>query len=106
LAKFETLSLTLLAALLWVPISIPVAIGVGIVISRGRVDLRDFARGNECLGRPRNPDFLLRPGEVSIPRRAVIQRLAAVADPVGRLPEAAGDGPVIARTDFRFGAKR
>jgi hypothetical protein len=23
-----------------------------------------FARGNECLGQPRNPDFLLRPGEL------------------------------------------
>lgn len=52
--KFETLLLTLLAALLWVLISIPVA----------------------------------------------------VAGPLGRLPEAAGDGPMLARTDFRFGAKR
>ena len=63
-----------------------------------------FARGNERFGRPRNPDFLLRPdelleafttltvvafeqGEVSVPRPAVIQRLAAVLGPVGPLPE-------------------
>ncbi len=62
-----------------------------------------FALGNERLGRPRNPDFLLRPGElldafaaltiiafeqgeVTVPRPAVIQRIAAVAGPVGRLP--------------------
>ena len=63
-----------------------------------------FARGNERFGRPRNPDFLLRPGElleafttltvvafeqgeVSVPRPAVIQRLAAVLGPTGLLPE-------------------
>jgi len=62
-----------------------------------------FARGNERFGRPRNPDFLLRSGEllkafaaltvvafeqgeVSIPRPAVIQRLAAVRGPMGPLP--------------------
>jgi SAM-dependent methyltransferase len=66
-----------------------------------------FALGNERFGRPRNPDFLLRPGElleafamltvvafeqgeVSTPRPAVIQRLAAVSGPLGRLPEPAG----------------
>jgi SAM-dependent methyltransferase len=64
-----------------------------------------FARGNERYGRPRNPDFLLRPGElletfstltvvafeqgeVSVPRPAVIQRLVAVLGPTGPLPEA------------------
>jgi SAM-dependent methyltransferase len=66
-----------------------------------------FARGNERLGRPRNPDFLLRPGElleafamltviafeqgeVAIPRPAVVQRIAATAGPLGRLLEPAG----------------
>ena len=66
-----------------------------------------FARGNERLGRPHNPDFLLRPGEllevfamltavafeqgcVSVPRPSVIQRIAAVAGPPGRLPESVG----------------
>jgi SAM-dependent methyltransferase len=65
-----------------------------------------FARGNERFGRPHNPDFLLRPGEllrafamltvvafeqgeISVPRPAVIQRIAAVAGPLGHLP-----GPV------------
>jgi len=62
-----------------------------------------FAVGNERLGRPHNPDFLLRPselleafamltvvafeqGEVAVPRPAMIQRIAAVAGPIGRLP--------------------
>jgi SAM-dependent methyltransferase len=62
-----------------------------------------FARGNERFGRPRNPDFLLRSGElleafstltvvafeqgqVSAPRPAVIQRLAAVRGPMSALP--------------------
>ena len=66
-----------------------------------------FALGNERFGRPHNPDFLLRPGElleafamltvvafeqgeVSAPRPAVIQRIAAVAGPIGRLPEPVG----------------
>jgi SAM-dependent methyltransferase len=66
-----------------------------------------FARGNERFGRPRNPDFLLRPGElleafatlavvafeqgeVSAPRPAVIQRIAAVAGQPGRLPQPPG----------------
>ena len=64
-----------------------------------------FAHGNERFGRPRNPDFLLRPGElleaftaltvvafeqgqVSAPRPAVVQRLAGVLGPMGSLPEA------------------
>jgi SAM-dependent methyltransferase len=64
-----------------------------------------FAVGNERFGRPRNPEFLLRrgelieafaaltivafeEGEVSLPRPAVIQRIAAVAGLFGRLPEA------------------
>jgi SAM-dependent methyltransferase len=63
-----------------------------------------FALGNERLGRPRNPDFLLRPGElleafamltviafeqgeIASSRPAVIQRIAAVAGPLGPLPQ-------------------
>jgi hypothetical protein len=63
--------------------------------------------GNERFGRPQNPDFLLRPselldafakltviafeqGEITAPRSAVIQRIAAIAGPLCRLPEAAG----------------
>lgn len=57
-----------------------------------------FARGNDRFGRPRNPDFLLRPnelleafagrltivafeqGRIDLPRPAVIQRLCATRD--------------------------
>ena len=63
-----------------------------------------FARGNERFGHPRNPDFLLRPGElleafatltvvafeqgeVSAPRPAMIQRIAAVRGSLGPLPQ-------------------
>jgi SAM-dependent methyltransferase len=66
-----------------------------------------FARGNENFGRPASPDFLLRPGElleafatltvvafeqgeVSLPRPAVIQRLAGILGPLGPLPQAVG----------------
>src|SRR5215472_16704317 len=77
------------------------------VVPGGVLIYETFSRGNERFGRPRNPDFLLCPGElleafamltivafeqgeVSIPRPAVIQRLTAVAGWLGRLPEAAG----------------
>lgn len=61
-----------------------------------------FAAGNETFGRPRNPDFLLRPGEllemvrgtldvvafedgsVDTPRPAMVQRIAAVRPPFDR----------------------
>ena len=64
-----------------------------------------FARGNERFGRPANPDFLLRPGElldavrgrltvvayehgeIASPRPAVIQRICAVADGAGAPPK-------------------
>jgi SAM-dependent methyltransferase len=63
------------------------------------------AQGNERFGRPRNPDFLLRPGElleafrglttvafeqgdVTLPRLAAVQRIAAVKGPIGQLPQA------------------
>lgn len=63
-----------------------------------------FMLGNETLGRPSNPDFLLRPGElldrarprltvvafeqgrVDTPRPAFVQRICAVAAGVGWLP--------------------
>ena len=77
------------------------------VAAGGVLIYETFARGNERFGRPQNPDFLLLPGElldafailtviafeqgeVSAPRPAVIQRIAAVAGPVGRLPEPVG----------------
>jgi SAM-dependent methyltransferase len=76
----------------------------GALTEGGALIYETFARGNESFGTPRNPDFLLRPGElldaftaltvvafeqgqVSIPRPAVIQRLAAVRGPIGPLPE-------------------
>ena len=67
--------------------------------SGGVLIYQTFALGNERFGRPRNPDFLLRPGEllvafeqgeVSVPRPAVIQRIAAVAGPLRSLPEPVG----------------
>lgn len=63
-----------------------------------------FAVGNEAYGRPTNPDFLLRDGElleavsgtlsvvafeagyVERPNPAVVQRIAAVRDPEGPIP--------------------
>jgi SAM-dependent methyltransferase len=83
------------------------AIAKAIAPDGGVLIYETFALGNERFGRPYNPDFLLRPGElleafaaltvvafeqgeVTAPRRAVIQRIAAVAGPLGRLPEAAG----------------
>ncbi len=69
-----------------------------------------FALGNERFGPPRNPDFLLRPGElltacqglsviafeqgkVSRPRPAVVQRIAARSGAVGMLPALDAIGP-------------
>lgn len=69
----------------------------------GTVIYETFAEGNERFGRPRNPDFLLRPGalleafaalsvvgfeqgEVALPRPAVVQRIAAINGPIGQLP--------------------
>lgn len=69
----------------------------------GTLTYGTFTRGNGSFGTPRSPDFLLRPGElfkaftaltvvvleqgqVSIPRPAVIQRLAPVRGPMGSLP--------------------
>jgi SAM-dependent methyltransferase len=77
------------------------AIG-GALAPGGIVIYETFALGNERFGRPRNPDFLLRPGElleafamltvvafeqgqVAAPRRAVIQRIAALAGPIDLL---------------------
>ena len=77
---------------LWRPILPPI---VGLVAPGGILLYETFARGNEAFGRPRNPDFLLRPGElleavrgrldliayeqrvIAAPKRAVVQRIAA-----------------------------
>ena len=70
---------------------------VAAVAPGGCLIYETFAAGNERFGRPTNPDFLLRPGElldavrgrltvlayenleVAEPRPAVVQRIAAVA---------------------------
>jgi len=70
----------------------------------GAVLYETFMLGNERFGRPSNPDFLLRPGEllavfgseltvvafeqgiVDEPRPAAVQRIAAVKGPSGILP--------------------
>src|SRR5438270_5994389 len=83
----------------------PLLPAIGRALAPGGVVIYEtFALGNERFGRPQNPDFLLRPGElleafakltmaafeqgeVAVPRPAVIQRVAAVAGPMGRLPE-------------------
>jgi SAM-dependent methyltransferase len=69
---------------------------VGTVAPGGALVYETFAHGNERLGRPSNPDFLLRPGElleavrgrlrvlayedlyVERPKPAMVQRIAAV----------------------------
>jgi SAM-dependent methyltransferase len=84
----------------------PLLPAIGQALAPGGVLIYEtFAVGNERHGRPRNPDFLLRAGElleafaqltvvafeqgeVTTPRPAVIQRIAAVAGPLGSLPEA------------------
>jgi SAM-dependent methyltransferase len=78
---------------------------------RGVLIYETFAVGNERYGRPSNPAFLLRPGEllavfgsalqvvayeagrVSVPKPAVLQRLCAVrcAEPVDLEPTQPGD---------------
>ena len=83
---------------------LPTCLGPG-----GVLIYQTFAVGNECFGRPSNPEFLLRPnellesfaatltvvgyewGEIREPRPAVIQRICAVKSPdaIPRLPPAA-----------------
>ena len=82
----------------------PLFPGIAAALAAGGVLIYEtFATGNERLGRPRNPDFLLQPGELieafaglsvvafeqgeaTAPRPAVIQRIAALNGPLGSLP--------------------
>ena len=75
---------------------------VAAVAPGGVLVYETFAAGNERFGRPSNPDFLLRPGElldavagrlrvlayedliVDRPKRAAVQRIVAAAEPVHR----------------------
>ena len=78
-----------------------------------------FAAGNERYGRPSNPDFLLRDGElfertrplgliafeqglISAPKRAVVQRICAVRDGGSPVPL---DGPLESADGNAFGLK-
>jgi SAM-dependent methyltransferase len=75
----------------------------GALAAQGLLLYETFMHGQERFGRPTNPDFLLRPGEllqafaglavlafeqgrVETPRPAVIQRLAALNGVIGPLP--------------------
>lgn len=82
----------------------PLLPAIGAALAPGGILIYEtFALGNERLGQPRNPDFLLRPdelleafagltviafeqGEVTRPRPAMIQRIAAIDGPLGKLP--------------------
>jgi SAM-dependent methyltransferase len=86
----------------------PLLGAIGRALAPGGVVIYEtFAQGNERFGRPSNPDFLLQPGEllaafatltvvafeqgeVSAPRPAVIQHIAAIAGPFGRLQPGSG----------------
>jgi len=77
---------------------------IGALRPGGVLIYETFMVGNETLGKPSNPDFLLQPGElldrvrtqltvmafeqgrVSHPSPAFVQRICAVAAEVGRLP--------------------
>ncbi|HZB92172.1 MAG TPA: SAM-dependent methyltransferase [Stellaceae bacterium] len=93
----------LVANYLWRPLlpSLAAALAPG-----GALLYETFMRGQERFGRPTDPNFLLRPGEllaafmaplaiiafeqgeVATPRPAMVQRLAAVKGAPGRLPSA------------------
>jgi hypothetical protein len=83
----------------------PLLAGIAAALAPGGVLIYEtFMAGNERFGKPSNPDFLLRPGElldayagrlaivafeqgkVESPRLAAVQRIAAVNGPPGRLP--------------------
>jgi hypothetical protein len=69
---------------------------IALIAPGGALLYETFAAGHEALGRPRNPDFLLRPGElfeavrgrlhvvayeqrrIERPRPAMVQRIAAL----------------------------
>jgi SAM-dependent methyltransferase len=86
----------------------PLLPAIGPALAPGGVVIYEaFAQGSERFGRPSNPAFLLRPGElleafamlttvafeqgeIAVPRPAVVQRIAAVTGPLGRLPSGSG----------------
>ena len=83
----------------------PLLPALGLALANGGILIYEtFMAGNERFGKPSNPDFLLRPGEllelchgdlsaiafeqgmVSAPRPAMRQKLAAIKGPPGSLP--------------------
>ena len=71
---------------------------VAAVATGGHLLYETFARGNERFGRPANPDFLLRPGELL---RAVAGQLRVVAyeDRIVRRPRPAAVQRICARRE-------
>ncbi len=77
---------------------------IDVLRANGILVYETFMVGNELLGKPSNPDFLLNPselldrvrprltviafeqGRVDAPKPAFVQRICAVADGPGRLP--------------------
>jgi SAM-dependent methyltransferase len=77
---------------------------VAAVADGGVLIYETFAEGNEAFGKPSNPNFLLKPGEllqavrgtltvvayehgkIETPRPAVVQRIAAVRGLIGTIP--------------------
>jgi SAM-dependent methyltransferase len=57
---------------------------VALVAPGGLLIYETFAQGNEAYGRPRNPDFLLRPGELMEAVRGQLEVLAYEQDTVRR----------------------
>ncbi len=68
-----TYNIVIVTNYLWRPILADIVSAVG---SRGMLIYETFAVGNELFGKPSNPDFLLRPGELL---EAVSGRLVPIA---------------------------
>jgi SAM-dependent methyltransferase len=83
---------------LWRPILDDVATAVA---SGGWLLYETFARGNERLGHPTNPDFLLRPGELLDLARAHDLRVVAYEDVVVEAPRPAAVQRIAARRQHR-----
>ena len=66
---------------LWIGFAPPLPLLIAAVAPGGVLIYETFSRGNELVGRPRNPDFLLAPGEL---HDALAPRLQVVAYEQGR----------------------
>ncbi|MBK8974289.1 MAG: class I SAM-dependent methyltransferase [Planctomycetes bacterium] len=106
LADAARFDLVLVTRYLWRPL-LPALVAA--VAAGGALLYETFGVGQEQLGRPRRPEFLLRPGELldavrgelevvayewgraDLPEPAIVQRIAAVRAPAA--PPALGSGP-------------